>query len=475
MGDQGNATLTGLTTVDDPTLVLTTAQPPATDYCYAFNGVNQSLDTKITGAALAGNALSVEYWFKGPKLLSALRLQSGSAWLVSGWGWPQSVQNMINTSGSNNVTTVIAGAVGGVAGVQDGQWHHIAITWQRNTTNGFKNYVDGAQVGAVNTDNVPFPLINADIYLGSFNGTSEFLQGSLDEVRIWNRVLPTAEIQDHASNRRRLLGSDPGLVAYYTFNDGLTNGTLDNVTKTVALYQNMTTADRQVQDGLTFGAPALITLPNPAAGGLWLGEVSLTGVSEVAAGQTNTTPTATPFNFNIILHADTNGVVRLLKDVTIMQKRNTVSNLADIVLLTDDTLIPNYDGVLKRGGKLVGQRYSSVFYTFDGQFLPLSGGLGYGYSLQGTNYLPATQPTNPFRHLYHPQHKNPLDLSGKPYDITRKIRIDLMGGGITGVGEGRDRLEGTYREIISGLHNQDLITDGSIKLVRINTVSKLNN
>ena len=69
----------------------------------------------------------------------------------------------------------------------DGNWHHIAFTWKRNTTNGFKSYLDGALVQQRNSANVNLPVITSGGYLGAYNGTSEFLNGTLDEVRIWKR------------------------------------------------------------------------------------------------------------------------------------------------------------------------------------------------------------------------------------------------------------------------------------------------
>ena len=58
----------------------------AADYALNFSG-GQAVETPITGAQLAGDELTIEYWFKGSKMLSAVRIQDGSsAWIVAGWG-----------------------------------------------------------------------------------------------------------------------------------------------------------------------------------------------------------------------------------------------------------------------------------------------------------------------------------------------------------------------------------------------------
>jgi hypothetical protein len=81
------------------------------------------------------------------------------------------------------------GTSGGVsvgAAATNGNWHHIAFTWQQNTVNGFKSYLDGILVEQRNAANISLPVISNSLFLGSFNGTSEFMNGTLDEVRVWN-------------------------------------------------------------------------------------------------------------------------------------------------------------------------------------------------------------------------------------------------------------------------------------------------
>ncbi len=457
--------------IDDSTLTLSPALPSSADYAFTFNGSNQSIETTLTGDKVAGSELTIEYWFKGGLLQSAVRLQVGTLWIVSGWSNPS--RHIVNTSGTNNQEMAVAHSG---KNVNDGLWHHVAMTWKSGSSNGFIAYFDGFATGlGLTTPAVQIPAIPASVWIGSYNGTSEFLNGTLDEVRIWNRVLTPSEIQERGASPRRLIGTDPQLLAYFPFNDAEPNGTRDVVSKQLALFRGMSAANRVVQDGVSFGDPAIRTLPNPSAAGLWLGEVSLKSVNEVNGTSTNLTSAGGQFDFNILLHADAAGNVRLLKDVTIMQKRNSVSNLTEVVLLTDDSQIPNYDGVLKRSGKLVGIRYSSAFYQFDGQSLPVAGGLGFGYRVAGTNTVPASLPTNPFRHKFHPQHKNPTDLRGVPYDLAREIEITLNTSGKLSPSDGRDRFKGVYRETLRGLHKSALVTEGEISLERVSLVNKLNN
>lgn len=392
---------------------------------------------------------------------------------MAGWGGGSGTTgsvplHLVKVSPSSDVS------VRSAVSIQDGtNWHHIALTYKRNSTQGIVSYVDGLAVERQAALDLPIPPIAGKVWLGALNGTQEYTMGALDEVRIWKRALGDAEILDHARNPRRLTGLESLLLAYFPFNETGVTTTREVVSGLDAPLRNFADTGRVVQSGIAFGPPA----SDPAAAGLWLGEVSLNRVNEVFDGAADT---ATPksaggeFDFNLMLHADANGTVRLLKDVTLMQKRNSASNLTEIVLITDDTLLPNYDGVVKRAGKLVGVRYSSSFFPFAGQALTCAGGLGLRNGVLVTNLVPANLPTSPFRHLYHPNHKDPRDLQNKPYDVERRIEITFNDQKL-GVGEGRDSLKGTYRETILGLHKLPLIAEGTVSLRRLSLVNKLNN
>jgi hypothetical protein len=100
--------------------------------------------------------------------------------------------------------------------------------------------------------------------------------------------------------------------------------------------------------------------------------------------------------------------------------------------------------------------------------------------LEGLVYLPASHPTNPFRHRRHPDHTT-------GYNIERAIRLDFdgaTGDALEPAGYGVDRITGTYREEIFGLHkplgpdpvNQPigLKTEGRFQLNRISHIDTLN-
>jgi hypothetical protein len=133
-----------------------------------------------------------------------------------------------------------------------------------------------------------------------------------------------------------------------------------------AVRQDLSPAPKK---GLALGAQE----PHPARG-LWVGQVSLDHVNEVAVGvnennqleapdPNEATPSRGVARLRLIIHVDDDGVVRLLKNVAIVRKSE--DDPTDVALVTDENLYPNYDMAD------IPQRFSSATFDFSelGQFL----------------------------------------------------------------------------------------------------------
>ncbi|MFM9987618.1 LamG-like jellyroll fold domain-containing protein [Flavobacterium sp.] len=145
-----------------------------------------------------------------------------------------SFQNNIISGGSdgqhalfaspNNGQRISAGHNGTWDSVQDptqivaNTWYHVALTYDAATTT-MKLYTNGILV-STNTTVDPFIGGNA-LRIGAFDNGGNLFGGKIDEVRIWNRALSQAEIQNNMNCE--LAPGQIGLVAYYKFNQGIDN------------------------------------------------------------------------------------------------------------------------------------------------------------------------------------------------------------------------------------------------------------
>jgi|GEM_PF-729684 len=91
-------------------------------------------------------------------------------------------------------------------------WVHVAMTFDQSTQM-MKLYKNGELVGSAST---PYgSYYSSTQYLGSWQGSSYFFSGKMDNVRIWSLALNQSQIQ---SNMNALLtGSEPGLALWYNF------------------------------------------------------------------------------------------------------------------------------------------------------------------------------------------------------------------------------------------------------------------
>lgn len=263
--------------------------------------------------------------------------------------------------------------------------------------------------------------------------------------------------------------------------------------------------------------------------GLWVGNARIENVNFPAnlPERNRPVPSGGAFEFRVIVHVDETGTPRLVQQVTLMSK-STGEESREIVLVTDDSRLDEFEGVIDRGGTTIGQRISSVnfpFFNLAGQprhTLPSNGGAFEDGDEATTDTLtfrvtvPFDDPLNPFTHTFHPDHDN-LDPNFQPFpegsadidgdsipdvryqDVTNDESYSIVRDitlAFTGVEPGRDpaelnpgwlagRVGGLWREEIYGLYRTDygrqpapittpLITTGTFSLVRVSGVAKLN-
>lgn len=171
----------------------------------AFDGSSHWVEAGAIN--LSGSALTIECWFKGSQFQSIITQQQGDRLIGMGVDGKYVLSND-------------GGVAGGLAidpRANDGAWHHLAMTWRQNADNGFTSYFDGRVASRRASANLPIPAIDAALLIGSLAGQN-LVNGTIDEVRIWNRSRSSSEIR--ADLNRRLVGNEDGLVAYWRFDEG---------------------------------------------------------------------------------------------------------------------------------------------------------------------------------------------------------------------------------------------------------------
>ncbi len=166
--------------------------------CLLFDGSNDyvSLGNPVDLAFDQATPFSVAFWAK-VSLNNAYRLIGalGVASVYQGWSIVQNggieIQLIHNNSTGNYIVGISAG------NIHDGNWHHTTCTYDGSSKlAGCKVYIDA----------VPQPFVGTtDALTGSFASTTpidigrdqtvgQYLNGNLDEIGIWKRVLQSSEI-----------------------------------------------------------------------------------------------------------------------------------------------------------------------------------------------------------------------------------------------------------------------------------------
>lgn len=156
------------------------------DTAVRFNGSSGRVDVG-NGARLRQNTGTVEVWMKTTGAGSGYRDLVGK----DGAYYLLLRDNVLGLWNERTDTFTSSGRR-----LDDGQWHHVVLTFQAGVTNGTRLYVDGVQVqqGTIDFRNQDHP-----VWIGGtiWNGGDEYFNGTIDEVAIYDRPLTAATILNH--------------------------------------------------------------------------------------------------------------------------------------------------------------------------------------------------------------------------------------------------------------------------------------
>lgn len=188
-----------------------------------FDGINDWVEVPHNAGFNISNNITIETWIKttNPNEHYITTKNEGAWYLAISGGNLAPGKLTFYLSGISPSGWTI-----GSTTVSDGNWHHVAATYDGAF---IKLYVDGildgqfAQTGTIST-------VLDNIAIGKrpgFNNTAIF-NGSLDEFRIWNTARTQNEIVAHMNCE--IPNNLTGLIANYHFNQGFDN--INNSTET---------------------------------------------------------------------------------------------------------------------------------------------------------------------------------------------------------------------------------------------------
>ncbi len=200
--------------------------PGAGESALLFDGLNDQVLVPDAASLRITGPITVEAWIRR----SVMGVQHavvekygclGDAALVGGYVLRVNADDKLvfrTEDDCSNGTSAI-----GATSLQSNVWYHVAGLWDGSQ---IRVYINGALDGVTATTRNPKTGFTP-LRIGERGNTLQPMAGAIDEVRLWNVARTQAELQAHLS--RRLTGNEPGLAAYWRFDEG-TGLTADDAT-----------------------------------------------------------------------------------------------------------------------------------------------------------------------------------------------------------------------------------------------------
>jgi hypothetical protein len=188
-------------------------------HCLAFDGLQDFVHVPRT-LSLEPGEITIEMWARldGPQDWNSRLLRKGehdAYFITADQDLDQHMQLLIN----RDHTIIVTAEDTQSHAAYIGTWHHFVGVY---ATDYAEFWVDGVRVSQLAHEFGPLThLPLTDLYIGAglpVTLQNEYFAGRIDEVRVWNYPRTPAEIG--SSWNATLTGGEPGLVAYWRFDEG---------------------------------------------------------------------------------------------------------------------------------------------------------------------------------------------------------------------------------------------------------------
>ena len=234
-----------------------------------------------------------------------------------------------------------------------------------------------------------------------------------------------------------------------------------------ALYASLL---RFTDSANTFDILIPATARKDTLAGLWIGEAMVTAVESKPLANA-VKPAGSAFPLRYLIHVSDNGPPQVLSQVF----------MGPMAAAPHDFGLCLSEAGLKADAKSAARRIVATHMPLD-RALGTIGPFAIGSLLSCNIVTPFDDPTNPFVHQYHPDHDNKSGSTAladgqESYTVTRQVSFTFTAtppGGGSATGWGSSVIGGTYGEVVSGLHKQNITLTGTFELRRASELGTLN-
>lgn len=162
---------------------------------------------------------SIEFWTKTTTTSGDDALMSDKNWdSGNNKGWVIFMQSgeLGFNAGENGASNRVDIRTNGVI-FNDGEWHHIAVSFSRAGNGLVQLYVDGVFYSQASLGHLGSIYSEHDLVIGADKDNDYAYEGEMDEVRIWSKALTADEIR--ASMHLVWENCDSDLISCYQFNE----------------------------------------------------------------------------------------------------------------------------------------------------------------------------------------------------------------------------------------------------------------
>ncbi|VVB96495.1 Concanavalin A-like lectin/glucanases superfamily protein [uncultured archaeon] len=157
-----------------------------------FDGVNDYVDAGKGASLNINGEITLMAWIKTTSAAENVITGRGLTG-ASDHTWEYAIENGRNTFYWANGYNTAANLVVGTIPINDGQWHHVVAT--ANATR-IEVYTDGMYDNGKDKTTSPNSNTNLRVLIGDLPGYSLYFNGTIDDVKIYNRSLSAGEIND---------------------------------------------------------------------------------------------------------------------------------------------------------------------------------------------------------------------------------------------------------------------------------------